>query len=150
MAYEFKKLSDVEVVETPTDSANVLIEENGVIKKVDKKLVGPQEEYDAILYWEWIDSSPDYGSLTLEFGTYDAILSKLQNWEMPKILIKHHSEYGNRSLGCFVPYDITYEATDDLVPEGQITIATHSRGTLKRSMPDWFYIYSDNTVECSN
>lgn len=33
MAYEFKKLSAVEAVETPADTANVLIEENGVIKK---------------------------------------------------------------------------------------------------------------------
>lgn len=37
---EFKKLSDVEVVETVSDSANVLIEENGVIKKVPKSQVG--------------------------------------------------------------------------------------------------------------
>ena len=34
MAYEFKKLSDVAAVETPADTANVLIEEDGVIKKV--------------------------------------------------------------------------------------------------------------------
>lgn len=33
---EFKRLSDVEVVETPMDTANVLIEEDGVIKKVAK------------------------------------------------------------------------------------------------------------------
>ena len=30
---EFKKLSDVEVVAEPTESANVLIEEDGEIKK---------------------------------------------------------------------------------------------------------------------
>lgn len=37
---EFKKLSDVEVVETVSDSANVLIEEEGVIKKAPKSQVG--------------------------------------------------------------------------------------------------------------
>lgn len=37
---EFKKLSDVEVVAEPTESANVLIEENGVIKKAPKSAVG--------------------------------------------------------------------------------------------------------------
>lgn len=37
---EFKKLSDVEVVETPMDTANVLIEEDGVIKKAPKSAVG--------------------------------------------------------------------------------------------------------------
>ena len=33
MAYEFKKLSDVEVIVEPSESANVIIEEDGVIKK---------------------------------------------------------------------------------------------------------------------
>ena len=43
-AYEFKKLSDVTAVETPSDTANVLIEEDGVIKKVAKKSVGETSE----------------------------------------------------------------------------------------------------------
>jgi hypothetical protein len=37
---EFKKLSDVEVVAEPTESTNVLIEEDGVIKKAPKTAVG--------------------------------------------------------------------------------------------------------------
>jgi hypothetical protein len=36
----FKKLSDVEVVAEPIDSANVLIEEDGIIKKAPKTAVG--------------------------------------------------------------------------------------------------------------
>lgn len=40
MAFEFKKLSDVEVVVEPNESANVLIEENGIIKKAPKTAVG--------------------------------------------------------------------------------------------------------------
>ena len=40
MAYDFKKLSDVATVETPADTANVLIEEDGVIKKAAKDKVG--------------------------------------------------------------------------------------------------------------
>lgn len=40
MAYEFKKLSAVEAVETPADTANVLIEEDGVIKRTPKSEVG--------------------------------------------------------------------------------------------------------------
>lgn len=37
---EFKRLSDVEVVAEPIESANVLIEENGIIKKAPKTTVG--------------------------------------------------------------------------------------------------------------
>lgn len=37
---EFKKLSDVEVIKTPSDNANILIEDNGVIKKTPKTDIG--------------------------------------------------------------------------------------------------------------
>lgn len=36
---EFKRLSDVEVVAEPTETANVLIEENGIVKKAPKSAV---------------------------------------------------------------------------------------------------------------
>jgi hypothetical protein len=44
MAYNFKSIADVEVVAKPTESANVLIEENGVIKKVPKTEVGGKDD----------------------------------------------------------------------------------------------------------
>lgn len=40
MAYNFKSIADVEVVAEPTKNANVLIEEDGVIKKAPKAAVG--------------------------------------------------------------------------------------------------------------
>lgn len=40
MTVEFKKLAGVDTVGTATDAANVLIEENGVIKRVPKTEVG--------------------------------------------------------------------------------------------------------------
>ena len=40
MAVEFKKLAGVDTVETATDAANALIEEDGVIKRVPKTEVG--------------------------------------------------------------------------------------------------------------
>lgn len=40
MAYEFTKLSSVEAVPVPSSDANVLIEENGIIKKAPKSAVG--------------------------------------------------------------------------------------------------------------
>lgn len=46
---EFKKLSDVEVVAEPAESANVLIEENGVIKKAPKTAVGGAGGVDAVV-----------------------------------------------------------------------------------------------------
>lgn len=40
MSYNFKSIVDVEVVAEPTESANILIEEDGVIKKAPKTAVG--------------------------------------------------------------------------------------------------------------
>lgn len=39
MAYEFKRLSDVDFVESTTDAVNILIEDQGVIKKVPKATI---------------------------------------------------------------------------------------------------------------
>lgn len=46
MSYEFKRLSDVEVVEQPLSTANMLIEEEGVIKKAP---IGKNNNYDFII-----------------------------------------------------------------------------------------------------
>lgn len=40
MAYEFKKLSEVAVAESVADETNVLIEEDGIIKKTARKNIG--------------------------------------------------------------------------------------------------------------
>jgi hypothetical protein len=58
MAYNFKSIADVEVVAEPAESANVLIEENGVIKKAPKTAVGGAGGYDAIV--ECIDGSSGF------------------------------------------------------------------------------------------
>ena len=54
MAYEFKKLSEVLEVETANSTAKVLIEEEGIIKKVPKDEVGGLKEVD----WEIITNKP--------------------------------------------------------------------------------------------
>lgn len=46
MAYAFTKLSDVNLTEKPTDEANVLIEENGDIKKTPKNAIGAQADWN--------------------------------------------------------------------------------------------------------
>lgn len=54
-AYEFKKLSDVTAVETPSDTANVLIEESGVVKKAPVTSVGGGIK-TAIITDNWYDA----------------------------------------------------------------------------------------------
>lgn len=88
---EFTKLSDVEVVETPTDTANVLIEENGVVKKAPKTAVGgagSSVEYDAVInlgVFSDIESLSDLSGGSVPSGTTAMITEKVNAGEMPKI-----------------------------------------------------------------
>lgn len=85
MAFEFKKLSDVEVVETPADTANVLIEENGVIKKAPRTAVGGGEA-DMVIHviFEGMDSEP---VISIISGSYDEVVQKIDNMEPILILV---------------------------------------------------------------
>lgn len=82
---EFKRLSDVEVVAEPTESANVLIEENGVIKKAPKDAVGGGGSYDAILDFETVDWGHQ-GELAA--GDHQALYNKIINLQEVKILVR--------------------------------------------------------------
>lgn len=82
----FKKLSDVETVNKPTDSAHVLIEENGVIKKTPKTAVGggnSNGEYDMVIRVTDINN----GNYEIAEGSYDNVATKTANHIIPKIQI---------------------------------------------------------------
>lgn len=82
---EFKRLSDVEVVAEPTESANVLIEENGVIKKAPNAAVGGG--YDAVIDLG-VFSTYDLTDLTdgtIPAGIVKMIEAKIAAGEMPKL-----------------------------------------------------------------
>lgn len=55
---EFKKLSEVEQIETASDNATVLIEEDGDIKRVPKKEVGGAGSGSVIFYIERSAATP--------------------------------------------------------------------------------------------
>lgn len=48
MAYEFTKLGDVTLTDSPVNEANVIIEENGEIKKTPKSAIGAQADWNEI------------------------------------------------------------------------------------------------------
>lgn len=84
---EFKKLSDVEVVAEPAETANVLIEEDGVIKKAPKTAVGGNGEWDAKIYIEGGGAGGTSSSYYLLEGSYNKVVEKIKNKEVPKINI---------------------------------------------------------------
>lgn len=93
MALDFTRLSDVTLVEEATETANVLIEEGGEIKRVPKTEVGGgKSEYDAVIRVNWADGDGP----VLVSGSYQAIYDKVMvQEEEPKIkIISKCDNYG--------------------------------------------------------
>ena len=108
---EFKKLSAVDSVVEPIDTAQVLIEEDGVIKKTPKNAIGAQadwaetdetslafiknkpveepEVYDlditVILNAVYVDADPDITYDVHYMSSYDEVLEKISRGEALKI-----------------------------------------------------------------
>ena len=101
MAYNFKSIADVEVIAEPTKSANVLIEEDGIIKKAPKTTFS-NAEWDAI--FEVVEGNSGYfSSVDLVFGSYQDIVNKLNNDASPNVLIKFAD---GKSYGLLKPTSI--------------------------------------------
>lgn len=93
MAYEFTKLNAVESIEELSASANILVEENGIIKKVSKNLIGGNvsnvtNDYDIIVI-----TNPEeleqysFTPQTIFQSTYEEVLNKMANFKYPKVLL---------------------------------------------------------------
>lgn len=93
MSYNFKSIADVEVVAEPTESANVLIEEDGVIKKAPKTAVGGgNTEWDAVIEYY---SDDDYYIKWIS-GDYQTLYNKLMvEHEIPKVKVISTHHYYN-------------------------------------------------------
>lgn len=95
---EFKRLSDVEVVAEPTESANVLIEEDGVIKKAPKTAVGGNSKWDAVIEYVYTD---DDNYVNLVSGDCMTVGNKIMNdGEAPNIMIRSQTQYGDIAYGA--------------------------------------------------
>ena len=91
MAYEFKKLSDVDVVETTNDSTNVLIEENGVIKKAPKTTFGSAnsnvESADLVIEvnGDFLITEDNYSIVE---GSTEAVINAMREGRVPNVKIR--------------------------------------------------------------
>ena len=99
MAYNFKSIADVEVVAEPADTANVLIEENGVIKKAPKTAVGGGTK---VITYRWEADGDEYYYLTLDGVEVRASDVKAE-WDAGSVL---RIEYGSNSCSMVVGIDV--------------------------------------------
>lgn len=107
MAYNFKSIADVEVVAEPTESANVLIEENGVIKKAPKTAVGGASgEADLVIR---IDTHPgilSFENINIVSGSIEAVYTVFENGLIPKVEVEVMVPPSKNSY-CRAGYKIT-------------------------------------------
>lgn len=86
MAYIFKSLADVEAVEMPIDTATVLIEEEGVIKKAPKTAFGDKNVGMgglSIVY----DKDNDYNILYASEDLYGTLMDALSSYQIPNVTL---------------------------------------------------------------
>lgn len=85
MAYNFKSIADVEVVAEPAESANVLIEENGVIKKAPKTAVGGAggEADLVIVISEYSNKKITESALSIVEGSIESVCNAIREGRTP-------------------------------------------------------------------
>lgn len=134
---EFKKLSDVEVVAEPAETANVLIEEDGVIKKAPKTAVGGGGEWDAVIRLGdssgWADNLSNASFIS---GDYDTLYEIISSGEYPRVLIQMEWSYGDTYYDVFIPYcysaNLTTPSVDMylIIETGSYRLSVSSDGTF--------------------
>lgn len=90
MAYNFKSIADVEVVAEPTESANVLIEENGVIKKAPKTAVGGAggSEADLVIEINRHIENATIDNISIVSGSVEAVYTAFESGKIPAVEVQ--------------------------------------------------------------
>lgn len=129
---EFKKLGAVEMVETVSDTANVLIEVDGVIKRAPKDGIGsglPGSTgagfgFDAVIYNNTVDSR-----VVLSYGSYNALKTKIDNREAMIVAMVEYNED-----------NFSFEVLGSIRDNGNYIAIYDSR------VEEEYQLYPDNTV----
>ena len=143
MSYEFKSIADVEVVAEPGKSANVLIEENGVIKKAPKTAVGGDGKWDAIIECRSIDGEEWCNLLSGDFSSLrEKIMTKRED---PKVLVCSEIDYYGRNYQVGAAKALYYKDTGSDFEA--IHILFWGEGYSINGDMYKMYLYPDNSLE---
>ena len=135
MAYDFKRLGDVDLVDAPAENANVLIEENGIIKKASKDSVGGGAGggCDAMITFENLNYR-EYG--TFATGDYQTLYDKINALQEVKVLVGAKQVYGYPLKTIFYPVMC-------ILHEDSISIAVQTDSSSQFQI----YINNDNSIQ---
>ena len=153
----FVKLSNVDMVTEPTESANVLIEENGEIKRAPKSAVGGAKEVEPDMVIS-IDKSSFYiynnglnpEEIRIVSGSIDNIQNALLNQRMPVVKIVHYNNDSNHYFtaeeytSCYVYTHDTYVEIRYINIQGVSTIGIENRNGVDTII---YYLLGDYTFQ---
>lgn len=125
MAYNFKSIADVEVVEKPVDTANVLIEEDGVVKKAPMSAVGGAGGG----HWIMLNTA-DYTVTTSE-GIYEALENFLTNFVPTRVdafLYRHDEARIDPSIAYYIAYQDNEHDVIEVCDQNNISYYIHKDG----------------------
>ena len=126
MAYEFKKLSEVEKIEELNDSASVLVEDGGEVKRVAKdKVGGGSGGYDMVIAASAdIKYANEKSILSVESGTCADVMKAVKAGRNPKILLKYmkHWETDDEIYDDYQTLNAVYVMVEDTGDYGEINV----------------------------
>lgn len=111
MAYEFKRLSDVDFVENATDVANILIEDQGVIKRVPKATIGGNNNNSIVVTIPYQTSKPEAPQTVDSSDIISGATCNKTYSEVLQMLASDEIEYGVIRV-----VDSNYHALVDICP----------------------------------
>ena len=130
MTYNFKSIADVEVVTEPTESANVLIEENGIIKKAPKSAVGGGSGEELFITF---DSYND-DTIAATEDLYNKIVEMYETGHFRNITLYQHNEHEDTVYTYTMRRIDKYDDEDGkrfLLECGSYAAWVHSNGNIQ-------------------
>lgn len=128
MTYNFKSIADVEVVTEPTESANVLIEENGIIKKAPKTAVGGGGGEELFITWDDYNDNPIVAATD---DLYNKIVEMYETGHFRNITLYNHNERGNQIYTYTMKRITAYDDGRFYVDCGSYIAWVHSNGNIQ-------------------
>ena len=111
MVYNFKSIADVDVVDKPTDTASILLEDNGIIKKAPMAAVGGSGMCGLSIVY---DNDNDYNILYASEDLYGTLVEAMNSYQIPNVTLYSVSNNDNGidiyatcayRIRCYPEYD---------------------------------------------
>lgn len=129
MSYEFKKINEVEILETVSDEAHVLVEEDGAIRRAPKTEVGGAGgEIDGIIYNTTIPNYVSTDSASVVNFDFTTIKEKFLAGKEIAVMLHSVFSYGNDYEAWDKSLGVSYNSTANTISIAWLTTSSYASG----------------------